>query len=605
MQQIISIEKSKQILKSGHVVQYLNIPEIPYHKLSRDLKLAKHFQQIREVTLNTSDGVIIKGYNKQELLMACMYAMKKYEKGKYGDECYDEEEDKCSLEISPEETCGKKTDEEYIEEFNNQVCDSNGRVRKLIIVPYTEIIKYFYEEDEVEHFGFGQMYAHTKEENGKIPVWLNEDYPIMTLIPEYALEGLIKPLSQLSRFCIVAVNKTESKFDFRELENDTSIESRMVFELDYEVITIKKPEVDYYTAIMKQIVKSKGYKLASSLDTNALIENLISYRSNNFEGAIDIERLLNRVIKLVSNKTLGAKEFAKVIKEDVQISQLKGTKAMLDQVVGLVDEKKQLMRIMQRMHFNKKRAASGFKKTDDHMAAVFMGNPGTAKTTLARIFGAVLCEEGVLKSQKFKEVSRKDLIAEYVGWTAPKVEKVFKEIKGGTLFIDEAYSLLEDHEGYAEEAMAEIVLQMENNPDTLVIFAGYPEPMKKFICNANPGLRSRLTNIMEFRDYTPEELFEIFLKLVEKDGYQCRGILEIKKEVFGLMERLKNLNNGDFGNGRLMRKLLKTSIAYKAERNMNEFKTIIPSDVHKAVEEIYQAEQFISNKSTQFIGFKS
>ena len=288
----------------------------------------------------------------------------------------------------------------------------------------------------------------------------------------------------------------------------------------------------------------------------------------------------------------------------MQISQPKGTKAMLDQVVGLIDEKKQLMRIVQRMHFNKKRGASGLKKTDDHMAAVFMGNPGTAKTTLARIFGAVLCEEGVLKSHKFKEVSRKDLIAEYVGWTAPKVEKVFKEIKGGTLFIDEAYSLLEDHEGYAEEAMAEIVLQMENNPDTLVIFAGYPEPMKKFICNANPGLRSRLTNIMEFRDYTAEELFEIFLKQIENDGYQCRGILEIKKEVFGFIERLKSLKNGDFGNGRLMRKLLKTSIAYKAERNMNELKTIIPSDVHKAIEEIYQAEQFISNKSTQFIGFK-
>ena len=127
------------------------------------------------------------------------------------------------------------------------------------------------------------------------------------------------------------------------------------------------------------------------------------------------------------------------------------------------------------------------------MHMVFTGNPGTAKTTVARLFARILKENGVLSKGDLIECGRSDLVGKYVGWTAVQVKNMFKKAKGSVLFIDEAYSLCDDRSGsYGDEAINTIVQEMENNRDDMVvIFAGYPKEMNDFL-DRNPGLRSRI-----------------------------------------------------------------------------------------------------------------
>jgi SpoVK/Ycf46/Vps4 family AAA+-type ATPase len=144
------------------------------------------------------------------------------------------------------------------------------------------------------------------------------------------------------------------------------------------------------------------------------------------------------------------------------------------------------------------------------MHMVFTGNPGTAKTTVARLFARIMRENGLLSRGHLVEVGRSDLVGKYVGWTAPAVQKKFKEASGGVLFIDEEYSLATENAGsFGEEAINTIVQEMENRRDELVvIFAGYPDEMEKFL-QSNPGLRSRIAFHVPFADYGTEELCQI------------------------------------------------------------------------------------------------
>lgn len=153
----------------------------------------------------------------------------------------------------------------------------------------------------------------------------------------------------------------------------------------------------------------------------------------------------------------------------------------------------------------------------------------------------MLYEEGILVSYVFMEISRKDLVGMYVEWTAPNVAKVWDEARGGTIFIDKAYSLLDYSQGnsFSKEALAEIVRKMVNDPTTLVIFAGYTEEMKEFVKNANSGLRSRFTNILEFSNYNLDEMYYIFKHLLEKEEYKLENEYCTKKSVknFVILEK--------------------------------------------------------------------
>ena len=194
---------------------------------------------------------------------------------------------------------------------------------------------------------------------------------------------------------------------------------------------------------------------------------------------------------------------------------------------------------------------------------VFSGNPGTAKTSVARLLGRILKEEGVLSKGDLIEVGRADLIGKYVGWTAVKIREVFARAAGSVLFVDEAYSLLDDRSGgFGEEAINEFVLEMERRRDDVaVIFAGYPQKMEELI-ESNPGLRSRISFFLRFEDYLPEELYQILCLLAGQQGLTIHS--SVKEKLLPVLSGASS--EKDFGNGRFARNLLDQARLRLAER---------------------------------------
>ena len=237
----------------------------------------------------------------------------------------------------------------------------------------------------------------------------------------------------------------------------------------------------------------------------------------------------------------------------------------LQEMIGLSEIKKLVDEIIDTAKVQMLRSKMGLDQLKHSKHMIFTGNPGSAKTTVARLLAEILCKEGVLENGNLVEVGRADLVGKYVGWTAPTVQKKFRMAKGGILFIDEAYSLVSD-DGYGDEAISTIVQEMENHRDSvIVVFAGYPDKMKKFL-DKNEGLRSRIAFHLDFSDYNPDEMTEILKLMITKKGYiaddtvfeKCRGIFKIacKQE--------------EFGNGRFARNLLEQAEMLQSKRIMAE-----------------------------------
>lgn len=208
-------------------------------------------------------------------------------------------------------------------------------------------------------------------------------------------------------------------------------------------------------------------------------------------------------------------------------------------------------------------AQRGLKQERPAMHMVFTGNPGTAKTTAARLFAKIMRDNGLLSKGHLVEVGRGDLVGKYVGWTAKIVKLKFKEALGGVLFIDEAYSLVDDRSGsFGDEAINTIVQEMENHREELVvIFAGYPEQMEAFL-DKNPGLRSRIAFHVPFADYDSDELCRIAQLMAKNSEMQLTdGAAEQLKTVFDAARK-----QPDFGNGRYVRNVLEQAKMQQASR---------------------------------------
>ena len=191
----------------------------------------------------------------------------------------------------------------------------------------------------------------------------------------------------------------------------------------------------------------------------------------------------------------------------------------LQNMIGLQSAKKAMEQVLNFYKAQKLFKEKGFPDSRPAMHMVFTGNPGTAKTTAARLFAGIMKENQLLSEGRLFELGRTDLVGKYVGWTAQIVKEKFRKARGSVLFIDEAYSLLDgDSSLYGDEAINTIVQEMENcREDTVVIFAGYPREMEQFL-SRNPCLRSRIAFHLSFEDYSPEELYQITRLLAEEQG---------------------------------------------------------------------------------------
>ncbi len=252
------------------------------------------------------------------------------------------------------------------------------------------------------------------------------------------------------------------------------------------------------------------------------------------------------------------------VKKKIEMAEPKGSAyEELEQMIGLTEAKKVINQALAYAKAQKLFADKGMRSERLSMHMVFTGNPGTAKTTVARLFARIMRENEVLSIGHMVEVGRGDLVGKYVGWTAPTIQKKFKEAQGGVLFIDEAYSLVDDRSGsYGDEAINTIVQEMENHrKDTVVIFAGYPDKMKGFL-DKNPGLRSRISFYVPFDDYSTEELGRIARLMASKDKLQLADDAEKKLEMIFDEARC----SVDFGNGRFVRNVLEKARMQQAVR---------------------------------------
>jgi len=241
----------------------------------------------------------------------------------------------------------------------------------------------------------------------------------------------------------------------------------------------------------------------------------------------------------------------------------------LNELIGLNQVKHEITTLINTVKINKLREEKALKQSPLSLHLVFSGNPGTGKTTVARILGEIYRSLGVLSKGHLVETDRAGLVAGCVGQTAIKTKEVIENAKGGILFIDEAYSLSPQDAGndFGPEAIETLLKAMEDyRDDFIVIVAGYPDLMKNFL-KSNPGLQSRFNTFINFEDYTPNELLEIFISLCKQHNY----IVETgaTDTLIGIFENIYSQKDESYANGRSVRNFFEKSIKNQANRLAN------------------------------------
>ncbi|MBQ8950564.1 MAG: AAA family ATPase [Eubacterium sp.] len=241
----------------------------------------------------------------------------------------------------------------------------------------------------------------------------------------------------------------------------------------------------------------------------------------------------------------------------------------LNSLVGLKSVKQDLTNLINLIKVKKIREERGMKQPDINLHLVFSGNPGTGKTTVARLLAKIYKQLGVVSEGQLIEVDRSNLVAGYVGQTATKTMEVIDSAMGGILFIDEAYTLIKegDEKDFGQEAVDTLLKRMEDDRDNfIVIVAGYTEKMEKFV-NSNPGLKSRFNKYIFFKDYTGKELYKIFESMCSKQEYEPDE--EAAEYIKEYLTRRAEAHEENFANAREVRNYIERCISRQATRIVN------------------------------------
>ena len=378
----------------------------------------------------------------------------------------------------------------------------------------------------------------------------------------YKLNENINENEQNSITVLVSANN-EELYGIFSISNDLKNEFA-----DFQIIEEKPDVQELYNEVLDKL------KDETEVTEQTQVE-LLDYMSNTYETSeLTYTDYRNKLLKYITfNKQIPKFEKDKSIEEVFE---------ELNELVGL-EKVKQALNDLVNLKELKNRANDELKIKDVNLHMVFLGNPGTGKTTVARMVAEILYNLKYIKQNKLIEVSSKDLVAEYVGQTAPKTMAVVQKALGGVLFIDEAYSLASGNgqgNSYNEEAISTLIQAMENNRDNLVvIFAGYTKEMQAFL-DTNSGIVSRIGYTLEFEDYTTDELVKIFENMTSKAGFI------VEKEAINKLENIINeyRDTKNFGNARFVRNVYEKTIIKHASNIKNKkskkaLKTITKDDI--------------------------
>ena len=297
---------------------------------------------------------------------------------------------------------------------------------------------------------------------------------------------------------------------------------------------------------ISKIIDSKEFSKEIKEISNFLKKSLVEYY-----GYLEIKRICNSDEVVEDTRSL-----TDLLEE-------------LDNLIGLKNVKSKVNDLIIYQKVQKMREKEGLNAAKSTLHLSFTGNPGTGKTTVARIIGRIYKQLGLLSKGHFIEVSRTDLIAGYQGQTALKVKNVIEKAKGGVLFIDEAYSITENEQSdsYGRECITELTKALEDyRNDLVVIVAGYSEPMKNFF-SSNPGLKSRFNTFIEFEDYNTKELLEILISMCKNNDYNLTEKAKMKLNDFFETELENKKEN--FSNGRMVRNVYDDLVMNHARRVVN------------------------------------
>ncbi|MDR2342061.1 MAG: AAA family ATPase [Campylobacteraceae bacterium] len=337
------------------------------------------------------------------------------------------------------------------------------------------------------------------------------------------------------------------------------------------------------------------------IDTNIykpLAEYKIKHTINNSNIKIDVSN--DNFICNIDGNTINLSS----IIENKNVSGLDEVKSELNNIVGLSNVKEYILSLEDNLQIQEMREKSGFKTAKISMHMIFTGNPGTGKTTIARIAAKYLKALGVLSSGQLREVTRNDLVGQYVGHTAKITSDVIKSALGGVLFIDEAYSLSRGTSDlFGIEAIDTLVKAMEDYRDDLVvILAGYEDEMRDFL-KTNSGLKSRFPNIIEFKNYSSQEMYQISLIIAKSNGYIIND--DCKEPLIELYDKKQIKGKNDSGNGRLARNIIESTILRQSKRLLKD--KIAPTNILSVEDfdfEDYQAFNLEENLS-KIIGLEN
>ena len=519
--------------------------------------------------------------------------------------------------ISPEEI--KKVKDEQMLKFFNKLEklyiteESKNTLKKII-----EYMRKFDEKIETEYINFNMcIYSNNKE----------TVYELTDLISDVATFFSYVKQAHTIEFSFYNLEKSEQVNDIYSSENsiilmkdfegilsqEQSFKDRFWHKLEEKVLDGKKQFITIASAKNKEI-------LAQAFEKNEEIKNRIFNfeieaveptvqdvyqeildklsKNNKVDENFEV-KLLDYISNTYPKTELSFPEYRDKLCEKILFSkedcltendvpEYEKDKSMdeifaeLNELVGLEKIKKVLKDLVNLIEL-KNKAGSDLKIKDVNMHMIFLGNPGTGKTTVARIIAGMLYNLKYIKQNKLIEVSSKDLVAEYVGQTAPKTMSVIEKAMGGVLFIDEAYSLATGNgqgSSYNEEAIATLIQAMENYRNNLVvIFAGYTKEMQGFL-NANSGIASRIGYTLEFEDYTEDELLQIFKNMVTKSGFDItKEALEEARKVIRDYKDTKNFGNARFARSLYEKTVIKHASNTKDKKAKKALRTIEKEDI--------------------------